>query len=151
MPSGSIRRWPLDETRTGSTTSWGSRPAAARPATSRTIAALANMPVFTLQHREVVQDGLHLLAHEAGLQGHDGAHLGCVLCRHRGEGTHPVDPVGREGLQIGLRARTAARVGPGDGERRRWGQVRHRATIGGHRGIVVRWHRTTPEHRLRPT
>ena len=47
MPSGSKSRWPLDDTRTGSTISWGSTPAAAIAATSRTIAAVASMPVFT--------------------------------------------------------------------------------------------------------
>ena len=42
-------RCPVEETRTGSTTSWARRPSAARAATSATIGAVASMPVLTLR------------------------------------------------------------------------------------------------------
>ena len=127
----------MDETRTGSTTSRGSSPRWARSDTAATVAAVASMPVFTARHGEIIEDGLDLLLHEGGLQGDDATHLGRVLCGHRGEGTGTVDVQRGKGLQVGLCAGAPARVGSGNGQRRGGCRVRHRATIGGHRGIVV--------------
>ena len=138
MPSGSMRRCPLEETRTGSTTSWGSRPARGQVGHHADDGGGGEHPGLHPAHGEVVEHGLDLLADERGLECHDAAHLGRVLRGHGGEGARAVHAVGREGLEVGLGAGAAARVGSGDGQRRRWGRIRHRATIGGHRGIVVR-------------
>ena len=107
-------------------------------ATTATMPAVASIPVFTLATDEVVQDGLDLFPYESGLQGGYAVHLGRVLRGHRGGGAGPVHAGGRPGLEVGLSARSTARVGAGDGQCRWRCQVRHRATIGGHRGIVVR-------------
>jgi hypothetical protein len=89
-------------------------------------------------HGEVVQDRLDLLPHESRLEGDDAADLCRVLGGHRRQGARAVDVESGEGLQVGLDPRTPTRVGAGDGQRRLRCRVRHRATIGGCRGIVVR-------------
>ncbi len=70
-------------------------------------------------HVEVVEHGLDLQAHEGRLEGDDAAHLGRVLRRHGRERAGAVDAQRGEGLEVGLDARTPARVGTGDRQRRR--------------------------------
>ena len=108
----------MDDTRTGSTTSWGSSPPAARSATAVDDVGRGQHAGLDAAHVEVVEHRLDLLAHERGLEGHDAAHLGRVLRRHGGQGTGAVHAQGGEGLEVGLGAGAPARVGAGDGERR---------------------------------
>ncbi len=89
-------------------------------ATSATMGAVRQHAGLHAAHAEVVQHRLDLPADERRLEGHDAAHLGRVLRGHRGQRARPVDAEGGEGLQVGLRTRTAARVRTGDGQRRRW-------------------------------
>ena len=77
---------------------------------------------------EVVEDRLDLVPHEGRLERDDAADLGRVLRGDRRQRAGAVDAERGEGLEVGLRARTAPRVRPGDRERRGWrGVVRHRA------------------------
>ena len=95
-PSGSSSRCPVEDTRTGSTTSWGSSPCGGqRRPPSVTMAVVRQHPGLDAAHVEVVEHRLDLLAHERGLEGHDAAHLGRVLRRHRGQGARAVHADGR--------------------------------------------------------
>ncbi len=93
---------------------------------------------MTLPTAEIVEHRLDLLAHEGRIERDDAAHLGRVLRGDRGQRARAVHAQRGERLEVGLHARAATRVRSGDSQRRRWGLVRHRATIGGHRGMVVR-------------
>jgi thiazole synthase len=84
-------------------------------------------PGLDAAHREVVEHRLDLLPYEPGFQGNDAAHLGRILRRHGGEGARAVHPERSESLQVGLCAGAAARIRAGNGQRRRWCCIRHRA------------------------
>ena len=79
----------------------------------------ASIPVLTAPTAKSSRTVSICWRHERGLQSDHATHLGRVLCGHRGDGAGAVHTERGEGLEVGLCAGTPARVGSGDGQRRR--------------------------------
>ena len=128
---------PVEETSTGSTTRWGSRPAPASSATRSTVAGWASMPVLTATDVEVARARRRTWATTmSGSTLLDRRHPDGVLGRDGGDRRGAVHCEGGEGAQVGLDAGAAARVRPGDGER---GDRFHPSTLMRLRRALVRW------------
>ena len=74
-------------------------------------------------HADFHRDRRNILKHHVDLVGENvrfgvlnGTHAGGVLCGERGDGAHAEHAASQHGLQIGLHAGTAGRVGAGDRE-----------------------------------
>ena len=93
------------------------------------------------RHRHVLEHGLQLCLHQLRRQRRDHAHGLCVL-RHQGRHhRHAIGTQRPEGLQVGLDAGPAGRIGPGDGQHVGGSSGRgagHGCRGGGHGGMSGR-------------
>ena len=109
-----MREWPLEDTRTGSTTRWGSSPCCATPATRLDRRGCGEHAGLHGRDVEVADDAVHLRDAPFRDRCCDGADTLGVLCRHGRDGRRGVHREGAEGSKVGLDARPAPGVRPRD-------------------------------------